>query len=199
MAVICIGDGRLVELEEGALRVPPPAPPKPKKPRVSRIPKRVRKPRSVMIRGHKAKFDFRNLPKSDGAALKAWTASLTPDYLAWRARRNQQITRLSAKGRPRGAVDGMTLAQSNARWADARRKAKRDVKLMTDKLDLGAAAQEAMLETLTIMRGPGDSRQKLAAAKLVLEYSMAKPASKSEVTVNSAEKFLESLADDTGG
>lgn len=61
--------------------------------------------------------------------------------------------------------------------------------------DLDASAEEALQTALTIMRKPGEKKMSLAAARLVLEYTRAKPASKTELTVNKAEEWLAAIAD----
>ncbi len=65
-------------------------------------------------------------------------------------------------------------------------------------IDLTAAAQEALETSLTVMRGPVSAGDKLKAARQVLDFTMAKPVSKSEVTVNSAEEWLKSLVEKDG-
>ena len=58
---------------------------------------------------------------------------------------------------------------------------------------------KAALETaVEVMRVPGDNRERVAAARLVLDFCKQKPASKNEVTIGKAEEFLSSLleADD---
>jgi hypothetical protein len=57
-------------------------------------------------------------------------------------------------------------------------------------------AEEALKEVLITMRGAGNQQTKLAAAKLLLEYTKAKPASKQDVTVRGAEAWLEGLVED---
>ena len=44
------------------------------------------------------------------------------------------------------------------------------------------------------MRTPGETKERLSAARLVLEFTEAKPASKSDVTLHQAEVWLEELA-----
>lgn len=60
--------------------------------------------------------------------------------------------------------------------------------------DADAQAQEALESALTVMRKPGDKKVQLAAARLVLEYTKSKPASKVEATVNKAEEWLAAIA-----
>ena len=43
------------------------------------------------------------------------------------------------------------------------------------------------------MRVPGETRERLAAARLVLDFTKSRPAAKQEVTIGKAEEFLSSL------
>ena len=54
-------------------------------------------------------------------------------------------------------------------------------------------AVEALKTAVEIMREPAQNRDKLTAARMVLDFTKTKPVSKSEVTVGKAEAFLESL------
>ena len=49
------------------------------------------------------------------------------------------------------------------------------------------------------MRVVGDNRERVAAARLVLDFTKQKPASKSELAVSKAEDFLSSLLEDEDG
>jgi len=54
-------------------------------------------------------------------------------------------------------------------------------------------AIEALKTAVQIMREPSQSRDRLTAARMVLDFTKTKPAAKSEVTIGKAEAFLESL------
>lgn len=54
-------------------------------------------------------------------------------------------------------------------------------------------ANEALKTALSVMRGPVVPKDKLSAAKLVLEYTKAKPAMKQDITVSTAEAWLEEV------
>lgn len=59
---------------------------------------------------------------------------------------------------------------------------------------------KAALETaVEVMRVPGDNRERVAAARLVLDFCRAKPASKNELSISKAEDFLASLVEDDNG
>ena len=46
---------------------------------------------------------------------------------------------------------------------------------------------------MEIMREPGQNRDRLTAARMVLDFTKTKPATKQDVTIGKAEEFLESL------
>jgi hypothetical protein len=79
-----------------------------------------------------------------------------------------------------------------------RKKAKQDaeriVAIMAEenKID-DVYAIEALKAAVEIMREPGQNRDRLTAARMVLDFTKTKPAAKSEVTIGKAEAFLESL------
>ena len=202
MAVIPFGDGRLIEYDEGALRLPPPEPPAPKKKRTKSTHKRkVVRSKAVTLRG----FKYKCRPPSAPPPGKGRTSeeqlalSAIPGYDEWRERRRQQVVPAKgAGGLPLGRANFMTAEQSDRQWALARKQARKDMENIKAKLDLSAAAEEALEATLVTMRSPMNQQVKLAAAKLVLDFTMAKPVSKSEVSVNAAEAWLASIGKDTG-
>ena len=57
-------------------------------------------------------------------------------------------------------------------------------------------AVEALKTAVEIMREPAQNRDRLTAARMVLDFTKTKPAAKSEVTIGKAEAFLESLLGD---
>ncbi len=57
-------------------------------------------------------------------------------------------------------------------------------------------AVEALEFAITVVRTPGMVRDKLAAARMVLDFTKQKPATKSDVTVRKAEDFLTDIAVD---
>ena len=59
-------------------------------------------------------------------------------------------------------------------------------------------AKEALTTAVEVMRVPGETRERLAAARLVLDFTKTKPVAKSEVTIGKAEEFLSSLLEDDG-
>jgi hypothetical protein len=104
----------------------------------------------------------------------------------------RSMNRITRSGQP----DGVTKKQSDEAWAKAREEAERILNTMveqgmTTEEELG---NEALKFAIAVVRNDTQPlREKLSAAKLVLEYTKAKPMSKQEVTVNKAEDFLAAL------
>lgn len=106
-------------------------------------------------------------------------------------------------GRPLGSADGHTKEEMATLREKAGQEADRIIQIMEDEDVLQPTddllgndkeiAKEALKETIVILRTPGDMRNKLAAARTLLEYTRAKPASTSNVTVSTAEEFLGAL------
>ena len=65
---------------------------------------------------------------------------------------------------------------------------------MSEKYDIkDDYAKDALQTPVEIMQVPGETRERLAAARLVLDFTNSSPASISEVTIGKAEEFLASL------
>jgi hypothetical protein len=96
-------------------------------------------------------------------------------------------------GRPVGVVDGYTAAQLVPIRAKAAKEAERIVEIMTEQFDVDDYGKEALKAAVAIMREPAQNRDKLTAARLVLDFTRSKPAASVEVTVGKAESFLSSL------
>jgi hypothetical protein len=59
-------------------------------------------------------------------------------------------------------------------------------------------AREALQEALKLMRAPGDKKFKHSVLRTILEYRLAKPTTKQDVTVRTAEDWLDELAEKEG-
>jgi hypothetical protein len=83
----------------------------------------------------------------------------------------------------------------------AKAQAKRDLARMEEKgyvLPKDDYAKEAIESVLTVMRLKDISpKDRLAAASKLLEYTLAKPAAETNVTLKKAEDFLADLAKDS--
>jgi len=125
-----------------------------------------------------------------------------PGYHEWWKERCRQIQQFFNKPggpvrRRFGVPDGMRREDAEVIWAEARRKAKIDMaNIKKVQPDMDERAEEALLSTLEVMRSPMNQTVQLAAARQVLEWTKAKPATKSEMTVNAAEAWLASIADE---
>jgi hypothetical protein len=105
--------------------------------------------------------------------------------------------RCGAKGiaaKPRG----LTVAQYEARLAEQKPIIQRIIKKMADQGQLpdDPRAVEALEKTMVILRTQEDAKSKLAAARLILDFTKAKPTTKIEHTVKTAEDYLDELAED---
>lgn len=97
-------------------------------------------------------------------------------------------------GRPKGTPDGYTLEAITPIREQAKKDAERIVAKMTEDHNIDDEyAVEALKAAVEIMREPGQNRDRLTAARMVLDFTKTKPAAKSEVTIGKAEAFLESL------
>ena len=100
-------------------------------------------------------------------------------------------------GRPRGVPDGFRREQIEPIRATAKKEAEQVVNIMAEKYGIeDEYAKEALTTAVEVMRVPGETRERLAAARLVLDFTKTKPVAKSEVTIGKAEEFLASLIDD---
>lgn len=102
-----------------------------------------------------------------------------------------EIRKRTKYGRKQGQPDGF-LAKDAAKL---REKVKREAKIIVEKIAKDhniddQYAKEALETVVEVMRMPGDTRSKLAAAKTLLEFTKQKPVAKSEVAVAKAEDFL---------
>ena len=99
-------------------------------------------------------------------------------------------------GRPKGVPDGHRKETIEPIRKQARLEAKKVVEIMSKDYDIENDYAKAALETaVEIMKMPGDNRERVNSARLILEYTKAKPASKSELAISKAEDFLASLVD----
>lgn len=88
-------------------------------------------------------------------------------------------------------------------WDEARDKIRPEVQEVTrkimEKYNLDDAyAKEALETAVEVMRMPNGTKDRLTAAKIILDFTKQKPAQKSEVTLNKAEAFLEAILNDDG-
>ena len=93
-----------------------------------------------------------------------------------------------------GVPDGHTKETIAPIREQAKKDAIKVVKIMSDKYNIEDEYQkEALTTAVEVMRLDGQSRERLAAARLVLDFTKSKPATKSDVSISRAEDFLASL------
>jgi hypothetical protein len=137
--------------------------------------------------------------RKDGTPYANPWAMKTPEQIA-RWKENVKRGLAGKQGRPAGLPDGIGLKRFLIHKAQVEAETKVIMEKLVKENDLDTAddkyAIEALETAVNIMRMQGDARNKLGAAKLVLEYTKAKPSTKSEVTINTAEALLEDILRD---
>ena len=115
----------------------------------------------------------------------------------WREKRKG-----SKLGRPRGSTESYLKSERDKIKAVAKAEAKEIVKYMESKgyvIPKVEFAKEAIETAVELMRRDDiNPKDKLAATKTVLEFTLSKPATESTVNVRSAESFLEDIAKEMG-
>ena len=102
-------------------------------------------------------------------------------------------------GRPHGSTEGYLKSERDKIKSKAKAEAVEIVKYMEQEkgfeIPKREFAKEAITTAVEIMRREDiHPKDKLAAAKAVMEWTLAKPASESNVNVRTAESFLEDIA-----
>lgn len=101
-------------------------------------------------------------------------------------------------GRPRGATEGVLKTSREKIKSKAKAEAKIIVEYMEQKgfeIPKQEFAKEAIQTAVEIMRREDiNPKDKLTAAKTVLEWTLSKPATEANVNVKTAESFLEDIA-----
>jgi hypothetical protein len=116
-----------------------------------------------------------------------------------RAKFRAMIKTRKNSGRPLGVPDGYGKGRMVPIVEQAQKDAKKVVSIMKQDYEISDPRSEEALETaVEIMRTPVHNRDRLQAAKLILDFTKVKPVAKQEVTLNNAEAFLSSLLDDDG-
>ena len=97
-------------------------------------------------------------------------------------------------GRPKGVPDGYRKHMIEPLREEKRAEAEKVVEIMAKKVGVeDNYAKEALTTAVEIMRSPDATRERLQAARLVLDFTKQKPATKSEMAISQAESFLEGL------
>jgi hypothetical protein len=114
--------------------------------------------------------------------------------------REKQLANLHAnRGNRTRVPDGMRKAQAQKLWSKAETLAERFITMLKDDGELPevtvpgsdeAMATEALREAFVLAIGPGDGKLKTANIRTVLEWTRAKPESKSKLTLEKSEDWL---------
>jgi hypothetical protein len=98
-----------------------------------------------------------------------------------------------------GKVRGYRLAEQNAAREKAEAEAEEIVAVMADKLNIqeDEHAKAALEFAVSVVKDETvNVKDRLSGAKLVLDFTKSKPASKAEVEIKKAEDFLDAIAKD---
>lgn len=165
----------------------------------STSPKKPRKKR--VVSSPKEKTEWRTRALKTRWADPEQRAKLTASISAAAKRRTPENHRYR-----RGVPDGMNAEQADAAWAQARELGRKFIKIMEDKDEVlkvvipgseAEMAKAALEEAFVMAVGPlSDAKTKNTAIRTVLEWTKAKPESKSKLTVTKAEDWLAELATD---
>jgi hypothetical protein len=99
-------------------------------------------------------------------------------------------------GRGLGVLDGTRKTTIGPIREQAKQDAEKVWNYMVEKKVFQAdndVAEESVKTLVEILRLPGAEKDRISAAKALLEYTQRKPAAYSEVTLNKAETFLEAV------
>lgn len=149
-------------------------------------------------------------PKKKAREKQLWKANHNPETNYFkklqqtpegRAIWASYVARRGAPGtKPLGRKKGAKQGYSSYEVSVIRDKAKKEAETImeqlakTHELPDSEAAKEALQTAIQIMRAEVETtKDRLAAAKTVLEFTKSKPAAKSEVTISKAEDFLAAI------
>jgi hypothetical protein len=113
-------------------------------------------------------------------------------------RANRDPSTYNTAGRKPGIPSNMSAAQYHALVASQKPIVARIMKKMSDtgQLPEDPRAVEALEQTVMVLRTAQAPRDKLGAARLLLDFLKAKPTTKIETTVRTAEDILDEMAED---
>lgn len=179
-----IGDGRYIHLKPGAALLPPLPPPRKGKP-YKHNPERWAPVEKIP-----------SCSKPNKKRDKSIYAATIPGYKEFTAFWHGIRAKYGFVGRKLGHPWGIREKKLSLLQKKASKQVQKDMENIKNKLELDEVAEEALTGALTVLRNPNSQQTKLSAAKLLLEFSKTKPVAKSEVSINAAEAWLASLADD---
>ena len=132
------------------------------------------------------------------AARGPW-AGKTPEE---RSALSRQLIEARKGNYAKNTTPGKPRDLTNAQWAEVQEIARLDAKRIMQRMkDAGQVpddprAAEALQTTIETLRTAESPKDKIAAARLILDFTKAKPAQKSEVTVRTAEDILDEMAEE---
>jgi hypothetical protein len=181
--LIHIGDGRYVTSVEGALTPPPP--------------KKINKPKKPAKDYHPPPLNppSHSRPNKNPRERRDRIENI-PGYSEYLRFILGMAGKYGFAGFQPGQSEGYNRRQLEELRAAAIPLVKKDMANIKKQIDLPEMAEEALEGALTVLRTPNSQQTKLAAAKLILEFTKTKPVAKSEVSVNKAEEWLATLAAD---
>lgn len=144
-------------------------------------------------------------PKSDGSRNYKNTAASEALKRAWQDPEKRAKMLVKGHGKRTGVPDGMRKPEADTLWALAREKAdyimaeleKEKVVVFDPNSTEEQMAREALKEAFVMAMSPLTNAQlKMAALKTVLEYTKAKPASKTDLTLANADAWLKMVSED---
>jgi hypothetical protein len=123
----------------------------------------------------------------------------TPEERSARSRK-AALSRKTHAGRAPGTPPHWGTKEYEPLRAEAEREAKRIYNIMDKEgvLPEDPLAREALQEALKLMRSPGDKKFKHSVLRTILEYRLAKPTSKQDITVRTAEDWLDEIVEKEG-
>lgn len=139
--------------------------------------------------------------KPKGKPRGPWANKTPEERAALSAKLNagRDLKAQAAKGgRKTGVPFRLTSQQHTQLLAEQQPEIERIMNKMAEQgiLPDDPRAVEAMEETMKVLRASQAEKIKLAAARLVLDFTKSKPTAKVEHTVKSAEDLLDEMADD---
>lgn len=143
-------------------------------------------------------------PKSGGSRNYKNTAASEALRLAWKDPEKRAKMLFKRRGKRTGVPDGMRKPEADKLWELAREKAdylmseleKEGVISFDPNVTEDQMAKDALREAFVMAMSPLQAQIKMSALKTVLEYTKAKPASKTDLTLTSAQEWLRAVVED---
>lgn len=164
--------------------------------------KNVPRPETFILESVRQKPDIPPPPEPEKRKVGGIWSRLSPEERSAYAKKLVEARRakgtVTGGGRKRGVPSNMSAAQWEALQERERSVVQKIIKKMKDQGQLpdDPRAVEAIEATLVLLRTAQQEKDRLAAARLVLDFTKAKPTAKIEHTVKTAEDYLDELADE---